>query len=259
MRHSIRRSRLDLGFAGRPCRPVPILRALLATSTTPTTPLAREGGYAARLMRGRLSYANIVASLALFVALGGTSYAVIKLPKDSVGSREVKNGSLKPIDVSSSLRGSKRGPRGAEGPAGGLGPRGPSDILTTIKDSVPLGLGGPSSVDVVTLNVPVGSWWVLGSATVVYEGAGAAGSTYFRCSLAFGADAGAARSAGRVGTDAGASLAAVLTVHEGHVLSAPTAVRLRCGHDETLPSGTPRVDHAQLTAIKTDKLEIQPG
>ncbi|MDX6718413.1 MAG: hypothetical protein QOJ63_667 [Solirubrobacteraceae bacterium] len=41
--------------------------------------------------RGRLSYANVTASLALFVALGGTSYAAIKLPAKSVGTVQLKS------------------------------------------------------------------------------------------------------------------------------------------------------------------------
>lgn len=41
--------------------------------------------------RGRLSYANVTASLALFVALGGTSYAAIKLPAKSVGTIQLKS------------------------------------------------------------------------------------------------------------------------------------------------------------------------
>ena len=42
----------------------------------------------------RLSYANVVATLALFIALGGTSYAALKLPKNSVGSTQIKTGAV---------------------------------------------------------------------------------------------------------------------------------------------------------------------
>ena len=35
---------------------------------------------------------NVVAYLALFVALGGTSYAAIRLPANSVGARQIKKG-----------------------------------------------------------------------------------------------------------------------------------------------------------------------
>jgi len=41
-----------------------------------------------------LSYANVVATLALFVALGGASYAAIELPANSVGSRQLRHGSV---------------------------------------------------------------------------------------------------------------------------------------------------------------------
>jgi hypothetical protein len=45
--------------------------------------------------------ANIVAYLALFVALGGTSYAAVRLPADSVGTKQLKNGSVTPIKLGS--------------------------------------------------------------------------------------------------------------------------------------------------------------
>jgi hypothetical protein len=39
----------------------------------------------------RLTYGNIVATLALFIALGGVSYAAATLPKNSVGSAQLKS------------------------------------------------------------------------------------------------------------------------------------------------------------------------
>lgn len=40
--------------------------------------------------------ANAVAYLALFVALGGTSYAAVNLPANSVGNRQIRNHSIDP-------------------------------------------------------------------------------------------------------------------------------------------------------------------
>jgi hypothetical protein len=40
-------------------------------------------------VRGRLTYANVIASLALFVALGGTGYAALRLPRNSVGPAQM--------------------------------------------------------------------------------------------------------------------------------------------------------------------------
>ena len=41
-------------------------------------------------IRARLTYANVMATLALFVALGGGAYAAVKLPANSVGSKQLK-------------------------------------------------------------------------------------------------------------------------------------------------------------------------
>jgi hypothetical protein len=46
-----------------------------------------------RRLREWLSYANVISTLALFVALGGTSYA-LTLPRNSVGSSQLKSDSV---------------------------------------------------------------------------------------------------------------------------------------------------------------------
>lgn len=50
-------------------------------------------------MRLRPSYANVVSTLALVVAVGGGAYAAVQLPKDSVGSKQIKNSTVKSKDV----------------------------------------------------------------------------------------------------------------------------------------------------------------
>jgi hypothetical protein len=45
-------------------------------------------------LRSRLTYANIVATLALFVALGGSAYGALRLPKNSVGSNQISSGAV---------------------------------------------------------------------------------------------------------------------------------------------------------------------
>jgi hypothetical protein len=42
---------------------------------------------------------NVVAYLALFVALGGTSYAAIRVPAGSVGNRQLRNHAITPIKL----------------------------------------------------------------------------------------------------------------------------------------------------------------
>ena len=109
-----------------------------------------------RHLRRRLTYANVVATLALFAALGGSSYAAIKLAPGSVGNKELRNGAVtstkvkkgsllardfKPGQVPRGPTGPSGpagaaglvGPAGPTGPAGVPGPRGPSDVWTLRK------------------------------------------------------------------------------------------------------------------------------
>jgi hypothetical protein len=44
-------------------------------------------------LRSRLTYANVMSSIALFVALGGGAYA-LSVPKNSVGSRQLKHNAV---------------------------------------------------------------------------------------------------------------------------------------------------------------------
>ena len=47
-----------------------------------------------RRIRPHFSYANVMATIALFVALGGGAYAAIKLPRNSVGTAELKSSAV---------------------------------------------------------------------------------------------------------------------------------------------------------------------
>jgi hypothetical protein len=47
-------------------------------------------------LRSRLSYSNVMATVAVFVALGGTSYAIAA---GSIGTREIKNSSVRSKDI----------------------------------------------------------------------------------------------------------------------------------------------------------------
>jgi hypothetical protein len=96
-----------------------------------------------RPIRQRLSYANVTASVALFIALGGTSYA-LSLPHNSVGARELRPGSVGRSEIRSRavrsaevkdrairLRDISVGARQAlHGQAGPTGPPGPTFFAT---------------------------------------------------------------------------------------------------------------------------------
>jgi hypothetical protein len=49
--------------------------------------------------RSRLSYANVMATIAVFIALGGGAYAAIKIPKKSVGTKQLKANAVTPAKL----------------------------------------------------------------------------------------------------------------------------------------------------------------
>jgi hypothetical protein len=106
---------------------------------------------------------NVVAYLALFVALGGTSYAAVKLPAASVGTKQLKNGAVTAKKIRTGAVGAAAitpgaltaaafapgtllqgaggpagpiGPKGAMGPAGAAGPAGPTAVVQRYGSSV---------------------------------------------------------------------------------------------------------------------------
>ena len=93
-------------------------------------------------MSRHVTHSNLMATAAVFIALGGTSYAAARLARDSVGSkqirtgavgaseirrgavssRDIRNGSVRVRDLSSTTRDALRGPTGPIGPIGPAGP-----------------------------------------------------------------------------------------------------------------------------------------
>ena len=45
-------------------------------------------------MRPKITYANVMATIAVLIALGGASYAATQLPKDSVGAKQLKKNAV---------------------------------------------------------------------------------------------------------------------------------------------------------------------
>lgn len=77
----------------------------------------------------RLTYANVVSTLAVFLLLGGTSYAAATLAANSVGNKQLKDNAVTSSEVKdSSLRAKDFAggqlPAGVREPAGPAGPAG---------------------------------------------------------------------------------------------------------------------------------------
>jgi hypothetical protein len=117
-----------------------------------------------RRLKERLTFANVTASLALFIALGGTSYAAITLPRNSVGANQLRTGSVRSSevrdralnarDLSLTARRFLRAQQGAQGPRGPEGPQG---------ERGPQGLQGPPGTANVAFTVKTASGAVTGS------------------------------------------------------------------------------------------------
>jgi hypothetical protein len=119
-------------------------------------------------MRSRLTFSNVTAAIALFVALGGVSYAAATLPANSVGTKQLRDDAVRRADLAPGsvgtrqlgrrsvtarklatrsvtkrslsrwIRGELRrrgatGPRGPAGPTGPAGPRGPAAVAIRLE------------------------------------------------------------------------------------------------------------------------------
>lgn len=107
------------------------------------------------------SPALVVAVVALVVALGGTSYAAIILPANSVGTKQLKKHAVTPAKIAPKAIALFKGQKGAQGIQGiqGIqgvqGPAGPSN-----------GYFAKTIASPVSLPVPAGNYMIYGQASV---------------------------------------------------------------------------------------------
>jgi hypothetical protein len=97
-------------------------------------------------IRRHLTYANVMATGAVFIALGGSSYAAATLSRNSVGSEQIKDRQVMNADLAANAVTSTKikdgsvlpgdlkpgslpvGPKGSTGPTGAQGATGPSGV-----------------------------------------------------------------------------------------------------------------------------------
>jgi hypothetical protein len=99
--------------------------------------------------KARLSFANVTAALALFVALGGTSYAAATLPFNSVGKGQIKPNAVGKSEAASNSIGTSElrnsGVAAADIKTGAVGP---SEVRPNAIDSDELADKGIKSADI---------------------------------------------------------------------------------------------------------------
>jgi len=220
----------------------------------------------------RPSLATVISLVALFVALGGTSYAAGGCPGaathcPSFTGADIVDGTLTGRDIAdksltaTDFRGSVRGPRGlrgasgakgdagAQGPAGPQGPQGPQGSAGAIGTPGPKGDPGPSRTIVRTHDAAVFLPTASVQQTVVTSANIPAGTwlltakavvvnfsatgDFFRCQINAGpAGTRVDLSTTTGGTGSGVSSVATQTMVGGFTADAPFTATLSCGHDD---------------------------
>ena len=210
-------------------------------------------------LRPRLTYANVVSTLCLFIVLGGSAVAATvitgKNVKDSsltgtdvknssLTTRDVKNGSLLAGDFKAGqLTGGAQGPagpQGLQGVKGDKGDRGPSNAYAS--DNRPQADGAKST----SINLPAGKYVVHGKG-YAFE-VGLASPKWFGCDLDGGpADDFSFQTMAPSGSPASYSSVDVLDTVQ---LSAPTTLTVTC----TPQDATIGVLNVELAAIQVESV-----
>jgi len=210
-------------------------------------------------MRGRIpkpSPALVVACIALAVALSGASYAAIIIPRNSVGTLQLKanavnsskvlNGSLLRADFKTGQipagptgPAGPAGPAGAAGAAGPAGPAGPSDAFSKFANGPVVVPAAPATL--TSLSVPSGGKYVIWGKAYMTIAAGAAVVT---CTLEAGGDNDKSQ------TYVQANFPFVIALNVVHEFSNGGSVDFKC----STSAGAPTANFIKITAIKVANL-----
>lgn len=194
----------------------------------------------------RLTYANVMSTIAVFLCLGGVAWAATlpansvgrtQLKKNAVTGAKVKNGSLTSADFKAGAV-----PAGAQGPAGPTGPSGTGPAYVGARDGSSLLSVFSSFLTVVsTPTLPAGSYVVTGRANVI---GGGGVTNVLICSMLEDVAQNFTVANGGV---------VPLTLHSTTTLTAPGTVSLACSKS----AGSP--DIAQASIVATRVTAINPS
>src|SRR4051812_17045762 len=233
-------------------------------------------------MKRSISPAMAVALLALSISLGGTGYAAVKLPRNSVGNAQIKRDAVTgekvkdaslfandfaPGQIPKGPKGDAgpqgaQGPPGAQGPAGSPGAPGPAGLAQVIVRRHPADIrvdpDRTVATQLVTMQLPAGRWQLLAESNLLYDGVA---STTFRCNLLVNGNAPEAEQVLGLGTSGGGARAMVFSPTAAFESGAPSTVAMQCLHDQDAPASQfgPKFSGSRIIAIRADNLDIAPG
>jgi len=127
-----------------------------------------------RYIRSKLTYANVIATLALIVALSGGAYAAVTIPRNAVTTSQIAPAAVKRSDIANNAINSAKVanralravdfaanqlPKGDKGDTGATGARGPSNafVFQSAGASIPADPGSSSAV-IGSLILPAGKY-----------------------------------------------------------------------------------------------------
>jgi hypothetical protein len=200
----------------------------------------------------RPSPALIIACIALAVALSGASYAAIIIPRNSVGTLQLKpnavntfkvlNGSLIRADFKAGQIPAgppgPAGPAGAAGAAGPAGPAGPSDAFSKFANGPIVIPGAPATL--TSLSVPAGKYVAIAK---LYTSI-AAGAGVVTCTLEAGPDTDKSQ------TYVTATAPFAIALNVVHEFTNGGSIDVKC----STSAGAPTANFIKVTAIKVGNL-----
>jgi hypothetical protein len=152
-------------------------------------------------IRKRLTYANVMSSIAVFLVLGGaTAFAATELGKSTVGTKQLKKEAVTPAKLSAASKKTLTGAQGPVGPKGDKGdkgergdpgtpgtpgvpgPIGPSDLYAAVGGSPTINTATVPRTVLDSVTVPAGSYLVTSKLTAQPVG----GSAELDCFLHYG-------------------------------------------------------------------------
>ena len=208
----------------------------------------------------RISPAMIVALIALVFSLAGTSYAVTKLPSNSVGTAQIKNsavtskkikdGSVAPIDLTAAAKATLQGAKGDVGATGGPGvnkiaslSENPTDIILS---------AGSQTVMTTTITTTVTTTLAIHGTLNIFNGSGptSADSHVICAANVDGTPVGSAGSAGQVKSNYGEIEMPVLAT-QASLAAGTHTVSVSCSSNPQGPGTAPdiRFDNGNLLAV----------
>lgn len=182
------------------------------------------------------SLALIVALIALLIAVSGTTYAAVKLPKNSVGSKQVKNSSLKAKDLRKGVLGER------------------SNVYYGVQDGFADLMPDEIDTPIVTLEgLPAGSYLLTGHLTAVKFGTP---PSIVRCGIkAAGTNSMGAQGNGFAAAVGGGDGAIVVPVQASLAVSSASAfdAQLYCRQDGLAAD----VEEGRLIAERVDSVAVR--